>query len=82
MAAAGVEASALRLVDVVDELERLARCPDMKRLRPGFPESMRDYADALLLEGHDLPATAQCLRGWPPVVEVRAMSYRVQNPRN
>ena len=69
MAAAGVEQSALRLVDMVDELERLARCPDLKRLSPGFPESMRDYADVLFCEAHDLLATARRLR-------------RVQSPRN
>ena len=78
MTAAGVEASALRLVDMVDELEQLACCPDMKRLRPGFPESTRDYADALLREAHDLLATAQRLRGRPASA---AMSYclSVQN---
>ena len=69
MAAAGVEQSAMRLVEMVDELERLARCPDLKRLSPGFPESMRDYADVLFCEAHDLLATARRLR-------------HVQSPRN
>ena len=74
MTAAGVEASALRLADIVNDLERLAHCPDMKRLRPGFSESMRDYADALLREAHDLLATAQRFRGRPSSA---AMSYRL-----
>ena len=77
-----VERIGIRLAGVAAELKELAQCPYMCRLCPGFPESMRDYSDALLREAHDLLATSCCLRGGPPKDLVAAISYRLDKRLN
>ena len=64
----------VQLLRIASELDRIARCPGIEILIPGFREVMYEQADVLRGGSQELSEMARCMRGGPLPAEGRSPS--------